>query len=218
MRRQRVADQISRSGANAVLIAPQFAVDAADSSAGRFWEPGAFGRFMGEAAQALAKLHGGPKSIRTFASAPVIFVAYSGGYLAAASCAVNGGINKRLRGVVLPSLRASLGAAGAIAVSSLLFALSHDFYRMPFTFVVGVGLGVLRVRSGSLTPSVCAHASLNTITFLTAWALDDSLRAMDDPRPALGGALLLAGLAASVLLLRWSAGQAPTSGPARASR
>jgi len=101
LRRQRVADQITRSGANAVLIAPQFAVDAADSSAGRFWEPGAFGRFMGEAATALAKLHGDPKSVRSFASSPVIFVAYSGGYLAAASCAVNGGLNKRLRGVVL---------------------------------------------------------------------------------------------------------------------
>lgn len=113
LRRQRVADQISRSGANAVLIAPQFAIDAADSSAGRFWEPGAFGRFMGEAAEALAKLHGAPKSVRTFASAPVIFVAYSGGYLAAAACAVKGGINKRLRGVVL--LDALYGELGKFA-------------------------------------------------------------------------------------------------------
>jgi len=113
LRRQRVADQITRSGANAVLVAPQFAVDASDSSAGRFWEPGAFGRFLGEAAEALAKLHGGAKSVRTFASAPVIFVAYSGGYLAAASCAVNGGINKRLRGVVL--LDALYGELGKFA-------------------------------------------------------------------------------------------------------
>lgn len=113
LRRQRVADQVSRSGANAVLIAPQLAVDAADSSAGRFWEPGAFGRFMGEAAQALAKLHGDAKSVRTFASAPVIFVAYSGGYLAAASCATKGGINKRLRGVVL--LDALYGELGKFA-------------------------------------------------------------------------------------------------------
>lgn len=113
LRRQRVADQITRSGANAVLVAPQFAVDASDSSAGRFWEPGAFGRFLGEAAEALAKLHGGTKSVRTFASAPVIFVAYSGGYLAAASCAVNGGINKRLRGVVL--LDALYGELGKFA-------------------------------------------------------------------------------------------------------
>lgn len=101
LRRQRVADQISRSGANAVLIAPQFAVDAADSSAGRFSEPGAFGRFMGEAAQALARLHGDRRSALTFASAPVVFVAYSGGYLAAAACATKGGLDKRLRGVVL---------------------------------------------------------------------------------------------------------------------
>jgi len=113
LRRQRVADQISRSGANVVLIAPQFAVDAADSSAGRFWEPGAFGRFMGEAAEALAKMHGDRKTVRTFASAPVIFVAYSGGYLAAASCAINGGINKRLRGVVL--LDALYGELGKFA-------------------------------------------------------------------------------------------------------
>lgn len=113
LRRQRVADQVSRSGANAVLIAPQLAVNAADSSAGRFWEPGAFGRFMGEAAQALSKLHGDAKSVRTFASAPVIFVAYSGGYLAAASCATKGGINKRLRGVVL--LDALYGELGKFA-------------------------------------------------------------------------------------------------------
>src|SRR6185503_12099685 len=34
--RQRVADQISLSNANAVLVAPQFAVNASDSSAGNF--------------------------------------------------------------------------------------------------------------------------------------------------------------------------------------
>jgi hypothetical protein len=113
LRRQQVADQVTRSGANAVLIAPQFAVDASDSSAGRFWEPGAFGRFMGEAAERLARLHGDPKSVRTFASSPVIFVAYSGGYLAAASCAVNGGLSKRLRGVVL--LDALYGELGKFA-------------------------------------------------------------------------------------------------------
>lgn len=101
LHRQRVADQITSSGVNAALVAPQFAVDASDSSAGRFWEPGAFGRFMGEAAEALAKMHGDRKSVRSFAAAPVIFVAYSGGYHAAAHCAINGGIKKRLRGVVL---------------------------------------------------------------------------------------------------------------------
>ena len=38
--RQQVAAQITRSDANAVVVAPQFAVDAADSSPGAFWDPG----------------------------------------------------------------------------------------------------------------------------------------------------------------------------------
>ncbi len=101
LRRQRLPAQISASGANAVLVAPQLAVDAADSSAGKFWEPGAFGRFIGEAAQELAKLHGDPRSVRTFASMPIVIVAYSGGYLPAAWCASKGGLNNRVRGVIL---------------------------------------------------------------------------------------------------------------------
>jgi membrane protease YdiL (CAAX protease family) len=122
-----------------------------------------------------------------------------------------------LRGVVLPSLRPALGAAGAVGASSLLFALIHDAYRMPFTFVVGMGLGVLRVRSGTLAPPVLAHASLNTITFLAAWAFDDALQDMSDPRPLLGAALLVAGLTLSVLFLRAS-GAPPANDPSPAPR
>jgi hypothetical protein len=52
VRRQQVANQLARSGLNAVLVAPQFAVDTPDSSAGHFWEPRFFRRFLGEAAVA----------------------------------------------------------------------------------------------------------------------------------------------------------------------
>ena len=48
--RQRVPQQISESGVNAVLLAPQLAVDAADSSAGKFWQPGGLKRFVAESA------------------------------------------------------------------------------------------------------------------------------------------------------------------------
>lgn len=99
--RQRLPAQITASGVNAVLVAPQFASDASDSSAGKFWQPGAFARFIGEAAQKLAKLHGNSRSVRTFASMPIVMVAYSGGYLPAAWCASKGGLMKRVRGVVL---------------------------------------------------------------------------------------------------------------------
>lgn len=99
--RQQVPAQISSSGVNAVLVAPQLAVNAADSSAGKLWQPGAFARFLGEAAQHLARLHGDPRSVRSFASMPVVIVAYSGGYVATAWSVHHGGIGRRLRGVVL---------------------------------------------------------------------------------------------------------------------
>jgi hypothetical protein len=99
--RQQVPTQISSSGVNAALVAPQLALNAADSSAGKLWQPGAFARFLGEAAQHLAKLHGDPRSVRSFASMPVIIVAYSGGFVATAWSAHHGGLTNRLRGVVL---------------------------------------------------------------------------------------------------------------------
>lgn len=101
LERQNVPEQITQSGVNAVLVAPQFAVDAADSSAGRFWQPGGFGRFVNEASKKLAKLYGTPANAKKFANMPVIIVAYSGGYLPAAWSIRNGGLGSRLRGLVL---------------------------------------------------------------------------------------------------------------------
>jgi hypothetical protein len=99
--RQKVPAQISASGINAVLVAPQFAINAPDSSAGKFWEPGAFGQFIEESGNRLADLHGSPLAAQAFANMPVVIVAYSGGYRAAAWCLDVGGIENRLRGVVL---------------------------------------------------------------------------------------------------------------------
>ena len=99
--RQEVPRQISESGMNAILVAPQLAVDAKDSSPGKFWEPGAVKRFLAEAAIKLARLQGDPQSRQTFANMPVVIVAYSGGFLPAAWTMSGGGFGKRLRGVVL---------------------------------------------------------------------------------------------------------------------
>ena len=99
--RQQVPAQLAVAGANAVLVAPQLAVNAADSSIGKLWQPGAFARFLGEAARELATLHGDPRSARSFGTMPIVIVAYSGGYVAAAWSVHHGGIRGRLRGVVL---------------------------------------------------------------------------------------------------------------------
>lgn len=100
-RRQQVPRQVAQSGLNAVLLAPQFAVDALDSSAGRFWEPGAFRQFLEEAAWRLARLHGDQWGSALFDALPVVIVAYSGGYFPAAWVLQHGGAGDRVRGVIM---------------------------------------------------------------------------------------------------------------------
>lgn len=99
--RQQVPAQITAAGVNAVLVAPQFAFDAADSSAGKFWEPNGFKRFLDEAAGKLATLYGDPRSAFTFARMPIVIVAYSGGFGPTLSVLDRGGVRSRVRGVVL---------------------------------------------------------------------------------------------------------------------
>jgi hypothetical protein len=99
--RQLVPQQISDSGVNAVLLAPQLAVNAADSSAGKFWQPDGLKRFVAESAEHLAKLYGDPRTAKTFANMPVIIVGYSGGFMPAAWSLEVGGLGNRVRGVFL---------------------------------------------------------------------------------------------------------------------
>ncbi len=99
--RQLVPQQITDSGANAVLLAPQLAVDAADSSAGKFWQPGGLKRFIDESASHLASLYGDPRASKDFANMPVILVGYSGGFVPTAYSLEVGGLGNRIRGVFL---------------------------------------------------------------------------------------------------------------------
>jgi hypothetical protein len=99
--RQLVPQQISDSGVNAVLLAPQLAVDAADSSAGKFWQPGGLKRFVAESSEHLARLYGDPGAAKAFANMPVVIVGYSGGFMPAAWSLEVGGLGNRVRGVFL---------------------------------------------------------------------------------------------------------------------
>ena len=99
--RQLVPAQISAAGANAVLVAPQFAVDAADSSAGKFWEPNGFKRFLDEAAVKLARQYGDPRAAFTFSRMPIVIVSYSGGFGPTLAVLDRGGVRSRVRGLIL---------------------------------------------------------------------------------------------------------------------
>jgi hypothetical protein len=99
--RQAVPRQVTESGLNAVLVAPQFAVNALDSSAGRFWEPGVFAQFIAEADERLTELYGDERARGAFHAAPVVIAAYSGGYNPAAFILQSGRVDGRLRGLLL---------------------------------------------------------------------------------------------------------------------
>jgi hypothetical protein len=99
--RQQVPAQITAAGVNAVLVAPQFAVNAADSSAGKFWEPNGFRRFLDEAATKLAYMYGDPRSAAAFSKMPIVLVSYSGGFGPTLSVLDHGGARSRIRGLVL---------------------------------------------------------------------------------------------------------------------
>ncbi len=99
--RQRVPAQLEASGLNAILAAPQFAYDAPDSSAGGFWRPQAFRRWLGEVSAQLAILLGDGRLGPRLDALPVVLVAYSGGYNPAAYALSVGGAGDRICGVVL---------------------------------------------------------------------------------------------------------------------
>ncbi len=99
--RQQIAAQVSEAKINAVLIAPQFAVDALDSSPGNFVQRNYFAAFMKEAAAQIGHWQNDNFLAYQLNRAPIIVVAYSGGYYAAAHILKMGGMNKRIKGVIL---------------------------------------------------------------------------------------------------------------------
>ncbi len=91
--------QFQRSGANAVLVAPQLARNANNSSPGRWIEPGLAHVFIDEASAVLRARLGG--SAADWQSAPLIFVAFSGGYRTLATTLNIGALDRRIEGLVM---------------------------------------------------------------------------------------------------------------------
>jgi hypothetical protein len=158
--RQLVPQQITDSGVNAVLLAPQMAVDAADSSAGKFWQPGGFKRFMDESVGNLSKLYGDPASAKAFEKMPIVIVGYSGGFLPTAWSLEVGGISDRVRGVIL--LDAVYGELDKFASwiethRNGFFVSSYTQYTAPrdrelMSMLRGKGIGVREDMDGPLRP------------------------------------------------------------------
>ncbi len=69
------------------------------------------------------------------------------------------------------TLLAPLGAAGAIVVIGIAFALAHGLIRaFPVLFLIGAGLAFLRWRTGSIYPAIILHACFNGVGLLAGLA------------------------------------------------
>ena len=76
------------------------------------------------------------------------------------------------RGILLPTLSRDFGIIVGIIVSAFIFALAHlSLGEMPPLFVLGLGLGITRIASGSLLSSVIMHSLWNGLTFLNLFLL-----------------------------------------------
>jgi hypothetical protein len=92
--------QIEGSEKNVILIMPQLAKNAADSSPGKLFRKNGFKALMDEATGVLVSVVGVQYRQR-LKSAPIILTAFSGGYKAAALVLDRGGVESRVRGVLL---------------------------------------------------------------------------------------------------------------------
>jgi hypothetical protein len=76
------------------------------------------------------------------------------------------------RGILLPTLSKHFGIILGILVSAFIFALAHlSLGEMPPLFVLGIGLGITRIASGSLLSSVIMHSLWNGLTFFNLFLL-----------------------------------------------
>ena len=72
------------------------------------------------------------------------------------------------RGILLPVLVSKFGKISGVVLSALIFALAHlSVGELPPLFVLGVGLGIMRLSSGRLFPCAIMHSLWNGVTFIS---------------------------------------------------
>ena len=70
------------------------------------------------------------------------------------------------RGVLLPVLVSKVGKISGVLLSALIFALAHlSVGELAPLFVLGIGLGLMRLSSGRLFPCALMHSLWNGVTF-----------------------------------------------------
>jgi len=128
------------------------------------------------------------------------------------------GIGEELffRGYAQTRLTERWGRWSGIVVASVLFGLLHmDLLHTPMAFAIGVALGWLAERAGSIVPGIAVHVVNNAVSFLLLRFLDPA--GMTDATHALlaGAGFLvgLGGVAAVLVLTRYGSTEDHSRGP-----
>ena len=117
--------------------------------------------------------------------------------------AVSPGVCEELlfRGAVFGGLLRDTPRTRALVIQAALFAAAHGSpYRLAVTFLLGLLLGAVRLRSGSILPCILLHATYNGALVLGADASGESV----GPDASSTLVLLLGGVLGLVLLWRSS--------------
>ena len=82
-----------------------------------------------------------------------------------------------LRGSVMQNLR-KYGDTFAVVMSAVVFGIMHmNLVQAPFAMIVGLGLGFITVKTGSIWPAIVVHAINNFFstvsTYLPQWGVDE---------------------------------------------
>lgn len=82
-----------------------------------------------------------------------------------------------LRGGVMQNLR-KYGDTFAVVMSAVVFGIMHmNLVQAPFALIVGLGLGYITVKTGSMWPAIIVHAVNNLfstmVSYLPEWGLSD---------------------------------------------
>ncbi len=73
------------------------------------------------------------------------------------------------RGRINAVLRPSLGPRWTLLATTTAFAASHPAAAMPWAFLFGLVLGVIRARQGSVAVTMAIHTAWNAVALLVGW-------------------------------------------------
>jgi membrane protease YdiL (CAAX protease family) len=101
------------------------------------------------------------------------------------------------RGYAMGLLRRRFGPATALLLTSLLFAAAHltqgpSVPKLVVYFLVGLALGFIVLRTGSLLPAMLVHSFGDLVFFTTVWTQDAGRRLVSEAGVTPGFVLALA--------------------------